>query len=383
MRTTRTIFQAFVGVIAATAGLATASPAGADVPTPNLVQNPGAETRSGSGSGEVVTTIPYWTRGPQYGSNRSTIVNYGAPGFPTVAQAAALDGGGRFFAGGPSARFDDDSYSFAVAMIGQDVEIPADLLGLVQSGGAQATISACLGGYASQDDYVRMTFFSYGVDYGIDRVPGQQTLVGPRSFDRGGKTGLLPVSTTVALRTDSTTLGVRLDFIRLSGKDTFNDGYADNISLRISTAGSTPPAPHCSPDAASASGTAPSPGSPTSGKSAASADSSSTAGTNSAAALARVGKRIKLGSTAAKLKLRCVARDSACKGSVSLTTRLGKLGSARFEVAAGKVGTVTVKIARRMRHRLAALSRKRLARLKVTATARIGAETTTFTFGAA
>jgi hypothetical protein len=36
-----------------------------------------------------------------------------------------------------------------------------------------------------------------------------------------------------------------------------------------------------------------------------------------------------------------------------------------------------------MRHRLAALSRKRLARLKVTATARIGAETTTFTFGAA
>jgi hypothetical protein len=68
---------------------------------------------------------------------------------------------------------------------------------------------------------------------------------------------------------------------------------------------------------------------------------------------------------------------------VSLTTRLGKLGSARFEIAAGNVGTVTVKIARRMRHRLAALSRKRLARLKVTATARIGAETTTFTFGAA
>jgi hypothetical protein len=68
---------------------------------------------------------------------------------------------------------------------------------------------------------------------------------------------------------------------------------------------------------------------------------------------------------------------------VSLTTRLGKLGSARFEIAAGEVGTVTVKIGRKVRQRLAALSRKRLARLKVTATAKVGAETTTFTFGTA
>jgi hypothetical protein len=383
MRTTRTIFQVGAVVIAAAAALAIASPAGAEVLTPNLLQNPGAETRSGSGAGQVVTTIPYWTRGPVFGSNRSTIVDYGAPGFPTVAQAASLDGGGRFFAGGPSAGSDDNSSAFSEALIGQDIEIPPNLMALVRSEGAQATISACLGGYANQNDRVDMAFFTFGVDYGIDRAIGSESIVGPGAADRANKTGLLPVTFTVGLRPDSTTLGIRLDFIRASGADTFNDGYADNISVRISTVGTTPPAPHCSPDLAPGpGGSTPSPGTPNAGKPDPFAGSSSLGGTNSAAALARVGKHIKVSGATAKLKLRCVARDTPCKGSVSLRTKLGKLGSAKFSIPAGDIGTMNVKIPRQMRHRLVALPRTRLAKLKITATARIGAETTTFTFGA-
>jgi hypothetical protein len=175
-------------------------------------------------------------------------------------------------------------------------------------------------------------------------------------------------------------LGIRLDFIRTSGAATYNDGYADNVSVRISTAGSVPPAPHCSPDPSTAPGGATPPAPP--GPGTPGGANSSTGGTNTALPLARVGKRLKLQGGAAKLKLRCVARDSACKGSVSLTTRLGKLGSSKFRIGAGKVGTIKVKIGRKMRPRLAALSRKRFAKLKITATARIGTETTKFTFGA-
>jgi hypothetical protein len=101
--------------------------------------------------------------------------------------------------------------------------------------------------------------------------------------------------------------------------------------------------------------------------------------------LTRASKRvvISLRRATAKLKLRCAARDAACKGTVSLTSSLGKLGPAtRFTIAAGRVGTVTVRLGRTIRHRLAAVSHKRFARLKITATARIGAERSRFTFGA-
>jgi CxxC motif-containing protein len=91
---------------------------------------------------------------------------------------------------------------------------------------------------------------------------------------------------------------------------------------------------------------------------------------------------VTLGRAYAKLKLRCVARDSNCKGSVSLKTRTARLGSARFKIASGKSATVKVKLKRSARKRLAHLSRKRLAKLKVIAIAKIGKETTRFTLGA-
>ncbi len=98
--------------------------------------------------------------------------------------------------------------------------------------------------------------------------------------------------------------------------------------------------------------------------------------------LQRVGKKLKLDGKVAKLKLYCAARDAACRGTVSLRTKSSRLGSARFRIGVGKVGTVKVKIGRKVRRRLAALPRKRLARVKVVATARIGEATTKFTFGA-
>jgi hypothetical protein len=369
MRTTRTIVQTLAAACAA--GLVAAGSAGAEVLTPNLVENPGAELGS-SLQGAVVATIPSWERQRASSSKMSTVVDYGAPGFPTLAVGAAIGGGSHFFAGGPADGHDDNTPAFSQALLTQDLDIPADAMNRVKAGGAEATISACLGGYANQDDRVDVLLFAYTTDAATGMV-AVGTIKGPRAGDRYNTTGLLPRSTTARLPLTTTSLAVALDFDRASGQSTYNDGYADNVSVRISTTDTTPPEPDCSPIAPSG-GPAPSPPAPTPSA----ADSS----TNTAAPLARVGTRLKLRGAVARLKLRCLAHDDDCAGAVSLTSRLGKLGTARFSIAPGEVGTVDVRIARKVRYRLAALSRKRLSRLKITATARIGAAATTFILGA-
>jgi hypothetical protein len=54
------------------------------------------------------------------------------------------------------------------------------------------------------------------------------------------------------------------------------------------------------------------------------------------------------------------------------------LGSARFDIAGGKTRTVRVKLKRRVRRRLGAVSRKRLGRVKVNATATVNGRKTKF-----
>jgi hypothetical protein len=336
MRTSRTIVQTLAAALAA--GLVAAGSAGAEVLTPNLVENPGAELGS-SLQGPVVPSIPSWERQGAISSKLSTVVDYGAPGFPTIAQGAAIGGGSHFFAGGPADGWDDNTPAYSQAILTQDLDIPTAAMKSVKAGGAEATISAS---------------------------------------DRNNATGLMARRTTARLPLTTTSLAVAIDFDRASGAGTYNDAYADNVSVRIITAGSAPPEPDCSPIASPApGGSTPSPGGPAPTPSA--ADSS----TNTAVPLARVGRRVRFHRGFATLKLRCVARDVDCAGSVRLTSRLGRIGSGRFDIARGEVGTIKVRIGRAMRHRLAALSHKRLSRLKVTATARLGAATTRFTFAAA
>jgi hypothetical protein len=383
MRPICTIVQTLV--VALAMGLFAATSAEAFwVLTPNLVANPGAEL-GGSGQGGVVTSIPGWRREAALGSKMSTVVDYGAPGFPTLAQSAGVGGGSHFFAGGPADGHDDNTSAFSRAVLDQTiylVNLDEDVMRDIKEGHAYAIVSACLGGYATQDDRVDMRVTVVG-DEDL-----QVTLRGPSANERHGTTGLLPRTAMLWLPPEADTLAVELDFERASGEGTYADGYADNISVRLGRTDGTEPEPSCAFDAPPAPGaSAPSPGSPAAAKpvpgGSAAADSSSTGGTNTAVPLRRVGNRIRFRHGAAALKLRCAARDGACAGSVSLKTRLGRLGSARFRIGAGKVGTVQVRIGRTMRHRLAALSRARLAKLDVIATARIGAAATTFVYRAA
>jgi hypothetical protein len=87
MRRTRTIAQTFATALAATAALATAAPAGAlaALPTGNLLAG-GDEEQFVSATGNDIFPLANWVRPPS--KAQVATVRYGAPGFPTVAQAA-------------------------------------------------------------------------------------------------------------------------------------------------------------------------------------------------------------------------------------------------------------------------------------------------------
>jgi hypothetical protein len=158
-------------------------------------------------------------------------------------------------------------------------------------------------------------------------------------------------------RRNAYTIG--LHFHRTSGKNTYNDGYVDKISARLRMAGSTPPAPDC---------TAPKsrPGDPPRKPTPSDPDD----GTNTAAPITRGSKRVTFGKRYATFRLHCVAHDTACKGRATLKTKASRVGSSRSSSV------------RRWRARVAHLSVRRFARLKLTAVMKIGREKTSFGFGA-
>jgi hypothetical protein len=369
---------ALVGVLSVGAG-----PAAAVIPTGNLLadQNPGAESGPSSSTGNDVFTPPDWSAYPGL-SPRATTVRYGAPAFPTVTQGSAIGGGNSFFAGGPTGTDD----SGAGELVLQPVALPASVIADVDAGGVQATASACLGGYADQNDYAD-AYVRYTDAGGAEKT---HTIVGgPQASQRGGVTKLMPeAGAPVTLPAGTRNVVAHLDFFRTP--DTtggYNDGYADNVSVRLSPAGGPSPGADCPPVGSGGSGSGGGGGGKQTGS----------GGTNTAVGIARAGKRLTLKGSDALVKLHCTLRDSNCKGTLGLAAtglpkahkstaakkaKATKLGSAKFTIAAGKTKTIKVKIKRSTRKRLAKLSRRRLKKLKIIATAKIGKQSTKFTLGA-
>jgi hypothetical protein len=115
VRRTRTIVQSVA--LAAAAVLAIAAPAGASPLTTNLLAN-GDEGSLWSMKGYSVVPLDAWVKDPV--NAPVTRVAYGAPGFPTIAHAAAIGGGTTFLAGGPSTDA-DTSPGFSNPVIHQQV----------------------------------------------------------------------------------------------------------------------------------------------------------------------------------------------------------------------------------------------------------------------
>jgi hypothetical protein len=193
-----------------------AASAAAAVPPGNLLADPGAEAGPGAPDDATIDPPPGWTA---IGS--VTAVRYGASGgFPTAADAAALGGGANFFAGGP------DSAASAAT---QTIDVSAAAVE-IDAGGVSATVSGDFGGFGGQSDGATLTATFLDA---AGAALGSVTSPAVTDADRNGATALLSRTASGAVPAGTRGIGVRLDLVRVDGA--YNDGYADNLGLTLST----------------------------------------------------------------------------------------------------------------------------------------------------
>jgi len=201
----------------AAAALFAAGPAGAAVPTGNLLVNPGGEAGPGAADSATQLPLPGWTVESTF-----TAVQYGTSGFPTLPDATALGGGVNFFAGGPGGA--TSAATQVVDVSGAAAEIDAGKLA--------ATLSAQLGGYLGQTDHAAVTATFLNAAGAPGGAVGLPTVT---STDRNGTTTLIARTASGALPAGTRQIAVRIDAIRDEGS--YNDGYIDNVSLVLGAGG--------------------------------------------------------------------------------------------------------------------------------------------------
>ena len=200
-----------VALLAVLGMLVSASAAFATYP----LDNPGAEADTGSTTGFDNIDVSAWNE-----KGTLTAVVYGAGGFPTVSDSAAIGGGANFFAGGDVG---------AVSTAKQKAKVPNSLVPAVDAGGVQATLSGYLGGFAGQGDntVVKATFKA------ADGTKLGSVKIGPvTAADRGNVTSLLFRSKNEPVPVGTRSVQVKQTMTRLEGS--YNDGYSDNIDLFLS-----------------------------------------------------------------------------------------------------------------------------------------------------
>lgn len=151
---------------------------------------------------------------------QAAVIAYGTSGYPTPTGPGPSTRGTNFFGGGDVAR----------TRLQQTITLP--LVSDVDAGRARFSFSGYLGGYATQDDGVRLS-----VEFlDTQQLPLGVVVLGPvTASERGNTTGLYLRTSAGVVPPGSRTARVLLLFTRTGG--TSNDGYADALSLTISVPG--------------------------------------------------------------------------------------------------------------------------------------------------
>ncbi|MGH9894779.1 MAG: hypothetical protein ACREA0_22930, partial [bacterium] len=189
----------------------------------NLIVNGDAEAGVGSASGFDVVPVPDWTTSGDF-----TVIQYNAPSFPTSSGPGPTNRGINFFAGGPS-----NASSSASQVI--DVSIGA---AAIDAGDVTFQLTGFLGGFEDQDDntVLTVTFLS------ASNMNLGTASIGPVTrADRDSLTGLLLRSTAGSLPVGTRNIEPTLQMTRFEG--TYNDGYADNLSLVLTFVEAVPANP--------------------------------------------------------------------------------------------------------------------------------------------
>lgn len=204
----------------------------AAVPAGNLIVNGDAE--SGTGSSDSATTAPIPTPGWTTTTNitEHTYDPAGSGNFPDVNAGAAIGGGNQFFAGGPANGAGND-----VETATQDVAV-STAAAEIDAGGVTATLAGDLGGFATQTDQAAVTATFLG---SAGDALGTLTIGPVTAVDRNNTTALLPRSSAGTAPPGTRTIRVVLTATKFEGS--YNDAYADNISLTLVGPSTSPPPP--------------------------------------------------------------------------------------------------------------------------------------------
>lgn len=213
--------RALVSLLVAGLCLACAGPAAATLPPPtlNLLKNGGVEAGTPATYANAHSCPTDWLC-----NDNATGVVYGTPTFPTLAESARIGGENAFFAGGPgaqnSAMYQYVDVSFATAEI--------------DGMAAVASLSGCLGGWATDNDRVRLRLETFAAG---SMTPSSTTIyIGPDANARGNQTRFLPGGGVAGLPYGTRLLRYSVLAERASSTPAaYNDGYADNLTLTLGT----------------------------------------------------------------------------------------------------------------------------------------------------
>lgn len=241
--------MAALGIICvALAGSSVALAATAPVTSgPNLIVNGDAESGAASGSGYDAVTIPGWQI-----TGLPTVVRYGQHADGVIGTAGSprgLSNAGAFPAASSPGPADRGRQLFVGGAVGSDALTQTDSLasaaGAIGAGNVQYTLDGWLGGNSNDNSAasVTVTFLSASgsalASSTIGPVSSLNRLLTTELVDRAS-TGTVPAGATAARVTLTMNDGTAPNKYLVSS---YNNAYADDLSLHISAAVSAPPPP--------------------------------------------------------------------------------------------------------------------------------------------
>ncbi len=186
----------------------------------NLILNGDAESGAGSYSGSDVLSVPHWNS-----SGNFTVAQYGVSSGVLVTCPGPSSRGSNYFAGGPINAASSAWQDVDVSAIGSDIDADSVVCNL----------SGWLGGWSGDNDNAKLTAYYINAS---GQTIGSLTLGPVLATDRGNVTALLYRQATIRMPHGTRTVRCMLTMTRVTGS--YNDGYADNLSLILIN--SPPPA---------------------------------------------------------------------------------------------------------------------------------------------
>jgi hypothetical protein len=187
----------------------------------NLVVNGDAEAGAASENATTAVSIPGWTTNGMF-----TVMRYNTPGFLLDSDNVPADHGRNFFSGGKLGPVG----GLETAPTATQIINVADIARDIDAGLIGYDFSASLGGFGAEDDTMNVELAFADAN---QKVLNTVAMNGPSAAVRGNKSGLIKSGETGSVPVGTRMIGIRLTATHKRG--VVADGYADNISLKLTS----------------------------------------------------------------------------------------------------------------------------------------------------